>query len=138
MGSPIIMGRKTYESIGRLLPGRRNLIVTRSSDYRVMGGEIYHSVEAAIQSCETIPMAITNSNPVEPAKVFIIGGAEIFKHSWNLIHEIYRTLILHNFEADTFFPEIKTGEFENVWNECHKQDEKNAYDYCFEKWVRKN
>src|SRR5690606_41169 len=118
MGSPIIMGRKTYESIGRLLPGRRNLIITRSANYKVEGAEIYHSVEFAIASCR------------EP-KVFIIGGAEIFKQSLDRISEIYRTLIQHEFEADTFFPEINETEFKKVWEECHTADEKNKFDYCF-------
>jgi dihydrofolate reductase len=123
MGSPVIMGRKTYESIGRLLPGRRNIVITRKSDYRIEGAEIYHSIEAALQSC--------NEN-----KVFIIGGAEIFKQSWKRIDEIYRTAIEHAFEADTYFPELKAGEFRMDWEECHQADEKNKYNYCFQKWVR--
>jgi dihydrofolate reductase len=124
MGHPIIMGRKTYESIGRILPGRKNIVITRSSDYKILGAEIYHSIEAALKSCDD-------------SKVFIIGGAEIFKSSWHLISEIYRTLVKARFDADTFFPETSASEFEMVWNECHSADEKNKYDYCFEKWVKK-
>lgn len=123
MGCPIIMGRKTYESIGRLLPGRRNIIITRSSDYKIEGAEIYHSVEAALKSC-----------PEE--KVFIIGGAEIFKQTLSQISEVYRTSIQHSFEADVWFPELKNSEFKMVWEECHAADEKNKFDYCFQKWVR--
>jgi len=123
MGCPIIMGRKTYESIGRLLPGRRNLIITRSGDYKVDGGEIFHSVEGSLQFC------------TEP-KVFITGGAEIFKASMHLVNEIYRTVIDHSFEADTFFPEIDEKEFKLVWEEPHKADEKNKFDFRFQKWER--
>jgi len=123
MGCPIIMGRKTYESIGRLLPGRRNIVVTRSSDYKIEGAEIYHSVETALKSCRE-------------EKVFIIGGAEIFKQTLPQISEVYRTLILHSFEADAWFPELKTNEFVMVWEECHNADEKNKFDYCFQKWER--
>ena len=123
LGYPIIMGRKTYESIGRVLPGRRNLVITRSSDYRVEGAEIYHSVETALNSCTE-------------EKVFIIGGAEIFRQSLHITDEIYRTLIREEFEADTWFPDFET-EFEMVEGECFHADEKNKYDYCFEKWVRK-
>ncbi len=123
MGSPIIMGRKTYESIGRLLPGRRNLIITRSGDYKVDGAEIFHSVEGALKYCTE-------------EKVFITGGAEIFKISMNLVNVIYRTVIDHKFEADTFFPEINKNEFKLVWEEPHKADEKNKFDFRFQKWER--
>lgn len=123
MGCPIIMGRKTYESIGRLLPGRKNIIITRSGDYKVDGAEIFHSVEGAIRVCTE-------------EKVFITGGAEIFKQAMPLVNEIYRTVIDHSFEADTFFPEINIKEFKLVWQEPHKADEKNMYDFRFQKWER--
>jgi dihydrofolate reductase len=125
MGYPIIMGRKSYESIGRLLPGRRNIVITRRPDYKIEGAEIYHSLEAALKSCNE-------------EKAFIIGGSEIFIQSLHMTHEIYRTLIKYRFESpDTYYPEIKTSEFEMVWEECHNSDEKNKFDYCFQKWVRK-
>jgi dihydrofolate reductase len=124
MGFPIIMGRKTYESIGRVLPRRRNLIITRRSDYRVEGAEIFHSLESALRSCRE-------------EKVFVIGGSEIFWHAWPLLTEIYRTQVQSAFEADTWFPEIQEAEFSLEWKECHEADEKNIYPYCFEKWVRK-
>lgn len=123
MGCPVIMGRKTYESIGRLLPGRKNIVISRKSDYKIEGAEIYHSLEAAINSCKE-------------EKIFIIGGAEIYKHSFNLATEVYRTLIQHKFEADAFFPELKKEEFKLTWEECHEADEKNPYKYCFQKWER--
>lgn len=122
MGSPIVMGRKTYESIGRLLPGRKNIIITRNADYRVEGAEIFHSLETALSSCKE-------------EKVFIIGGAEIFKQALPQITEVFRTEIQHSFEADAFF-ELPHNEFKKVWEECHSKDEKNGYDYCFQKWER--
>lgn len=122
MGSPIIMGRKTYESIGRLLPGRKNIIITRNSDYRVEGAEIYHSLETALASCSD-------------EKVFIIGGGEIFNQALPQISEVFRTEIQHSFEADAFFA-LPQNEFKKVWEECHSKDEKNAYDFCFQKWER--
>jgi dihydrofolate reductase len=123
MGCPIIMGRKTYESIGRLLPGRKNVIITRSGDYKVDGAEIFHSVDGALKY-------------LTEEKIFITGGAEIFKVSMEYITEIYRTVIDHKFEADTFFPEINEREFKLVWQEPHKADEKNKYDFRFQKWER--
>jgi dihydrofolate reductase len=124
LGSPIIMGRKTYESIGRILPGRKNIIITRKSDYRILGAEIFHSVESALESCKE-------------DKVFIIGGAEIFKSSLHKLDRIYRTLIKHTFEADTWFPPIDASVYDLKWEKCNEADEKNPYDYCFQEWVRK-
>jgi dihydrofolate reductase len=122
MGCPVIMGRKTYDSMnGKLLPGRRNMIVTRNKNFNVEGAEVFNSVEEAISHCSE-------------EKIFIIGGAEIFKQSLHLVEELYRTLIQNTFDADTFLPEIKPGEFKKVWEECHTADEKNKYDYCFQKW----
>ncbi|HOZ86116.1 MAG TPA: dihydrofolate reductase [Bacteroidia bacterium] len=129
MGCPIIMGRKTYESMGRLLPGRKNIIITRSSDYRVEGAEIFHSTEAAIKFCR-------NNPEINSEKIFVIGGAEIFKTTLAVTTEIYRTLVKAGFEADVFVPEIDRAEFNLSWEECHEADEKNKYAYCFQKWER--
>jgi len=124
MGSPIIMGRKTYESIGRLLPGRRNIIITRNSSYKVEGADVYGSIQEAIDQCKN------------EEKVFILGGAEIYKQSMEHLNEIYRTLIQHKFEADTFFGPIDEKKFKKTWSEEHKADEKNKFDYTFEKYQR--
>jgi dihydrofolate reductase len=124
MGSPVIMGRKTYESIGRLLPGRRNIIITRNSDYRVQGADIFHSLEHAIASCDA-------------PSVFVIGGGEIYKQAFPITSTIYRTLIHYRFEADTVLPEIDSSHFQLTWEEAHAADEKNSYAYTFQKWERK-
>jgi dihydrofolate reductase len=128
MGCPIIMGRKTYESIGRPLPGRKNIIITRNTDYKVMGAEILTSVTDAIEFCGQLPE--------KPEKVFIIGGAEIFRLSMPFIDEIYKTLLKEKFDADVFIPPVNENEFKMVWEECHEPDEKNKYSYCFQKWKR--
>ncbi len=124
MGCPIIMGRKTYESIGRLLPGRKNIIVSRNENYLVEGAEVFNSLHEALKNREE-------------EKIFIIGGAEIYKQSLPLLTELYRTLVKSEFEADTFFPKISPNEFELIWEECYTADEKNKFDYCFQKWVTK-
>jgi dihydrofolate reductase len=123
MGHPIIMGRKTYESIGRLLPGRKNIIITRNPDLKIEGAEIYTSFEDVLEN-------------VKDEKVSVIGGAEIYKLAWPYLTEIYRTLVKAEFEADTFFPDIKFAEFDLVWEEEHIRDEKNPYDYTFQKYKR--
>jgi dihydrofolate reductase len=131
MGAPIIMGRKTYESIGRLLPGRRNIIITRNANYKLEGASIYHSVEDCFKDLKE-----DRSNG-EIEKVFVIGGAEIYKQTHAFTHEIYRTLIHHKFEADTFYPNIDLKEFGLEWEEAHQKDEKNPYDYTFQKFSRR-
>lgn len=123
MGCPIIMGRKTYQSIGRLLPGRKNIIITRNEDFKIEGAEIYQSLNDAISKCDS-------------EKVFVIGGAEIYTLAMPLIKELYITIVKNKFDADTFFSKINTSQFNLVWEECHEADEKNKFDYCFQKWIR--
>lgn len=123
MGCPIIMGRKTYQSIGRLLPGRKNIIITRNEDFKIEGAEIYQSLNDAISKCDS-------------EKVFVIGGAEIYTLAMPLIKELYITIVKNKFDADTFFSKINTSQFNLVWEECHEADEKNKFDYCFQKWIK--
>lgn len=123
MGCPIVMGRKTFEAIGRILPGRKNIIISRNPNLKIDGAEIYTSFEEMIKNCKE-------------EKAFIIGGAEIYKVSYPFVNEIYRTVVKANFEADTFFPEINSHEFNLVWEEEHAKDEKNNFDYTYQKFVR--
>ena len=123
MGCPIIMGRKTYQSIGKLLPGRKNIIITRNEDFKIEGAEIYKSLNAAISECDS-------------EKVFVIGGAEIYTLAMPMIKELYITIVKNKFDADTFFSKINTSQFNLVWEDCHEADEKNKFDYCFQKWIR--
>ncbi len=137
MGCPIIMGRKTFESIGKILPGRKNIIISRNKNLKIEGAEVYSSFEEVMKN-------------VKEEKIFIIGGAEIYKLAMPGLTEIYRTLVKHEFEADTFFPEIMVRqthhdsdtknknsiEFKLMWEEEHFADEKNVYDYVFQKFER--
>lgn len=123
MGAPIIMGRKTFESIGKVLPGRKNIIISRNRDLKIEGAEVYSSLEEMMKS-------------ITVDKAYVIGGAEIYKLAWPHTHEIYRTLVKSQFDADTFYPEIKASEFKLTWEEEHHADEKNKFDYTFQKYVR--
>lgn len=124
MGAPILMGRKTFDSIGRVLPGRKNIVITRDRNFRREGVDVFHSIESCLAQ-------------LKEEKVYIIGGAEIYRQTLEHVSEIYRTLIHHRFEAaDAFFPEIKNSEFGLVWEEAHQKDEKNPYDYTFQKYER--
>ena len=121
-GSAIIMGRKTYESIGKPLPDRRNIIITRDTNYLVEGCEVVNSIEEALLLC--------NSD------CFIIGGGEIYKQVLPIADEIYLTLIDEDFEGDTYFPEIKEEEWFEVFKEDFEPDEKNKHKYSFIKYER--
>jgi dihydrofolate reductase len=123
LGYPVIMGRKTYESIGRLLPKRRNIIVSRKKDYSVAGAEIHSSIDSAVKSCSE-------------DKVFIIGGSEIYTQSLPVTQEIYRTVIHEEFEADTWFPPFEE-QFTLADKQSFEADEQNKHAYSFEKWLRK-
>lgn len=92
MGKPMIMGRKTFESIGRPLPGRRNIVVTRDANYRADGIETATSIEEALALVGDVP------------EIMIIGGEQIFRLSMELTDRIYITKINHSFKGDTFFP----------------------------------
>lgn len=117
-GHAVIMGQKTFESIGHPLPNRRNIILTRDMSYTKDGVEVAHSIDEALRLFE-----ITQNKPEE--EVFVIGGAEIYKQMIEKADRLYITHVDKEFTADTFFPTIDT----NVWNEIKREhydiDEEN-------------
>jgi dihydrofolate reductase len=118
-GYPIIMGRKTYDSIGKPLPNRRNIVISRQQDLRIEGTEVVNSLEDAIQLVS------------KEEKAFIIGGAQIFSDAMLLGNILHLTKVHHTFEADTFFPQIKSAEWQELEREDHLADEKNPFNYSF-------
>ena len=117
-GHTVIMGRKTYDSVGKPLPNRRNIIVTRQ-DIQIEGCEVVKSVDEALELC------------AGEEEVFIVGGAEIYKLAMNKTDRIYLTIIHHSFDADTLFPEIDYMEWKETSREDHQPDEKNKFPYSF-------
>lgn len=115
-GHPIVMGRKTYESIGRPLPNRRNIIITRDENYEVDGCEVVNSIEEAL--------LLTNSD------CFIIGGGEIYKQTLHIATQIYLTQVDEDFDGDTTFPELPPSWYVSN-KEDFESDEKNPYNYSF-------
>jgi dihydrofolate reductase len=115
-GHPIVMGRKTFESIGRPLPNRRNIIITRDEEYEVEGCEVVNSIEEAL--------LLTGND------CFIIGGGEIYKQTLHIAEQIYMTIVDEEFLGDTQFPELT-----NSWYVSKKEDflsdDKNPYNYSF-------
>jgi dihydrofolate reductase len=120
MGHPIIMGRKTHESIGRVLPGRENVILTRNRDYFAEGCTIIHSIDDLVEWEKR-----------QNDEIFVIGGAEIFKQTLPITEKLYITKIHHHFTGDTYFPEYDESDWELIWQQKGVKDEKNPYDYDF-------
>lgn len=120
-GHPILMGRKTYESIGRPLPNRTNIIITRNPEFKAEGCIVIQSLDEAIRYA-------AESNCDE---IFIIGGAEVYKQLLPHIKRIYLTIVHENFDGDAFFPELNLAEWKENKRERHDADDNNEYDYSF-------
>lgn len=126
IGHPIIMGRKTWESLPtKPLPERRNMVLTRQEHWAAVGAELFASPAEALAA---LPFH---------AEPFVIGGAAVFQEFLPLAKTIYLTRVLHDFEADTFFPAVKWEEWNLVEDEWVSKDEKNGYDCKFQKWEKK-
>jgi dihydrofolate reductase len=119
LGKPIIMGRKTYESIGRPLPGRLNIIISRDKNYKAEGCVVTHSLDEALKATGVVD------------EVFIIGGALLFAEVLPQVERIYLTRIHHDFDGDAFFPALNLLEWRESESEAFPPDEKNAYSYTF-------
>ena len=125
-GMPILMGRKTFESIGKPLPGRKSIVITRNIDWQAEGVTVVHSISDAIE--------LAKSEAVK--EIFVIGGAEIFNSSLKDAQRIYLTRIHHQFEGDTFFQDLDQA-WQLVNSKHCEPDEKNPYAHTFEVWERK-
>jgi len=124
MGHAMIMGRKTFESIGRLLPGRTTIIVTRQSGYEFPGALIAGGVSQAIE------MSGIDERP------FITGGAEIYRVALPLVEKIYLTRVHVDVDGDTYLTGIDWTQWKRVESEPHYADDRNQYDFTFESYVR--
>lgn len=118
-GHTIIMGRKTFDSVGRPLPNRRNIVITRQKNLQIDGVEVVNSLNSALE--------LTSNEE----KIFILGGAEIYKEALPLTHKIELTRVHQEFDADAFFPELDNETWKEVWKEDHLPDEKNKFAYTF-------
>jgi len=119
MGHHLIMGRKTFDSIGRTLPGRTIIIITRNKDFKAQGCIVVSSLNEAINAVK---------NDDEP---FIFGGGEIFREALPLVNKIYLTRIHKQLDGDTYFPELKKEEWKEISRHDFPADEKNNHPYSF-------
>ena len=124
-GHPIIMGRKTYESIGKPLPNRTNIVISRKKDWFEEGILIVGSIKEAIKFGQKID-----------EDIFIIGGGNIFEQTMDIADKLEVTEIKTNIEADTFFPKIEPKIWTKTDEVCHEKDEKNNFDFCFQTFQR--
>ena len=124
---PILMGRKTFESIGKPLQGRKSIVITRSNEWKHDGVEVVHSVEEAIEKAKEFAVK----------EIFVIGGAEIFQTAFAEANRIYLTRIHHQFDGDAYFPEVSDKDWNLVQSRFCAADEKNKYDHTFQVWERK-
>jgi dihydrofolate reductase len=128
MGHHIIVGRKTFESIGRPLPGRRMIVVTRDAPYKAEGCDVVHSVEDAVNL----------ARERGESEVFICGGAEIYDKSIGIADRMYLTFVDAEVAADTFFPVFDERDWSERESFYQPADEKNQYPFTFKILVRKN
>lgn len=128
LGHAVIMGRKCFESIGRPLPKRTNIIITRDIFYLAQGCEVVHSLSEALQLAQ-------NEGETE---AFIIGGGEIYLQSMDICDKIYLTEVEIDVEGDVFFPTLNSSEWKTSFEEKHLKDEKNEWNYTFKILERKS
>lgn len=119
MGKPIIMGRLTYESIGKPLPGRRNIVITRDAGYAAPGCEVVTSPEAALAAVADVEEAL------------VIGGANLYRQMLPHADRLYFTFIDADFAGDAWFPQWNADEWRETAREAHRPDERNAFPYAF-------
>ena len=124
---PVIMGRKSFEALGKPLDGRTNIVITRQDDWKASGAVVVHSID----------QAIVEATKLDAKEIFIIGGAEIFAAALPSADRIYLTRIHQNFDGDAFFPELDITEWKLVSNKDQAADEKNKYAHSFQVWERK-
>ena len=119
LGTPVVMGRRTWASIGRPLPGRHNIVITRQAGFSADGASVAGSLDAAL--------ALAG----EAEEVCIIGGAEIYRLALPRAGVIHLTRVHATVPADTYFPELAAGEWRETWREDHAADERHAWPYSF-------
>lgn len=125
-GMPILMGRKTFDSIGKPLPGRKSIVITRNKEWQHEGVDVVHSLDEAAE----------RATAYGAKEIFIIGGAEIFQSALPQADRIYLTRIHHHFDGDTFFPTLPPTQWQLASERFCEADEKNPYNHTYQVWER--
>ena len=124
VGKPVLMGRRTWESIGRALPERPNLVLTARGDYEAPGATVVHSLDGAVAAADA------------HQEIMVIGGAVLFEQTIALADRLILTVVHGEFAGDTWFPVFDTSEWTEISREDHEPDEKNPHPYTFLIWER--
>jgi len=124
-GQVVVMGRKTFESIGKPLPGRENIVVTRDTNYRREGVIVVHDVDGALRAAGSAP------------EIMVIGGAELFRALLPSAGRIHLTRVHGNIDGDVVWPALDERDWQVVEREAHSSDERHAYDMTFEVWEKR-
>lgn len=124
VGHSIVMGRKTFESIGRPLPERRNIVLTRDMNYRNDEVDVANSVQEVLSYCR------------DEREIFILGGADIYKQTLPLAHRVLLTRVHGTWDADAYFPELPAADWKLISRDARHKDDKHAFDYSFEVWEK--
>ncbi len=119
MGKPVLMGRKTYDSIGRPLPKRRNIVISRDESLKIEGCEVVSSAEDAFELCSA------------EEEVMVIGGASFYEQTLPQADRLYLTLVHSEIDGDAWFPEVNFKQWQELERIDHQADEANAFDYSF-------
>ena len=126
-GMPVIMGRKTYESLGKPLVGRTNIVISRNEAWQAEGSKRAGSLEEALLLAAD----------ADAKEAYVIGGGEIYQQAFSKVHRIYMTRVHTQIDGDTYFPAIEPDTWELLSQLDFQQDAKHPYEYCFQVWERK-
>lgn len=124
MGKPLLMGRRTWESIGRPLPGRRMIVLSRDPGYRAPGGAVARSLDEAVELAGVVP------------EIMVIGGAMLYRQTLPRAARLYLTRVDADVPGDAWFPEWNERDWRLVWEEAHPADRDHAWPYRFQRWER--
>ncbi len=122
LGKPVVMGRRTWDSIGRPLPDRHNIVLTRADSFTAEGVTVVRSLEGALEAAG------------DAGEVMIIGGGVLFADTITFASRLYLTVIDHEFEGDTWFPFFASDDWRETFSETHEPDEKNPFRHTFLVW----
>lgn len=125
-GMPVIMGRNTFESLKKDLPGRINIVLTKKTDWHPENVFVTHDIDKAIEKAKES----------EAKEIFVIGGGEVFRQTMNKVDRIYLTRVHTTVEGDTSYPELEASKWKLVKADSFPADEKNNYPYTFEVWEK--
>jgi dihydrofolate reductase len=121
LNKPVVMGRNTFESIGKPLPQRTNIVITRNPGYRIDGAVVVNSLEAALQTCREL----------EAEEAMVIGGAQIYAQALPMADRLYLTEVAAVIDGDASFPDFDRTRWQEVGRESYKATDNNPYDYAF-------